>query len=66
MKDLPSQVDRMNPIRAARDELSKIVAVDRIKVAPSKHVSAGADSVIKIGDEMLMFRKKPVGKQVGP
>lgn len=56
----------MNTIRAARPELSKIVAVDGIKAALSKNVPAGANAVIRIGDEVLMFKEKPFGKWAGP
>lgn len=66
LKDLRSQVNRMNTIRTVTDELSKIVAVHQIKVALSKISQQDADSVIGIGDEVLMFREKPVGKWAGP
>lgn len=66
LQDLPSKANRMNSIRTTRDELSKIVAVNRIKLAFSEEVLAGAYLVIRIGDEVLMFREKPAGNWVGP
>lgn len=56
----------MSAMRVVKDEIAVMVAVDRIVTVLMRNVSTAAESVIHTGDEVLMFRGKPVVKWVGP
>lgn len=63
---LPDQVTRLKAMKDTRDEVVKLVARTRLAMASTSNVPAAADTDIKVGDKVLMFREKPVGKWSGP
>lgn len=65
-KDLPVQRDRMKAMQLARTEMTQIIAKARVHAALSKNVPSAADTDIKIRDNVLVYREKPVGKWMGP
>lgn len=65
-KDLPEQRDRMRAMQTARVEMSQIMSKTRVNVALSRNVPAAADADIRILDEGLIFREKPIKKRTGP
>lgn len=64
--ELPGNVSRLKSMIAARKEATQLIAQSRIATAIRRSVPAAADSAIQIGEEVLMYREKPIGKWVGP
>lgn len=50
----------------ARKEMGRIAAQTRLETALRRNVPCAADSDIRVGDYVLMYREKPIGKWVGP
>lgn len=65
-KDLPDNLERLKAMHGARKEMAKISNHSKLVTATSSNVPAAADRDFLVGDEVLMFREKPVGKWVGP
>lgn len=65
-KELPGQIQRMKAMKAARREMSRITAQARITMALTRNAPKGTDSNIAIGDEILWYRDKPIGRWTGP
>ena len=63
---LPGQVQRMNAMQAARNDMSKEVARSRLSTALRSNVPAATNRDISIGSEVLVFKEPPVNKWVGP
>ena len=59
-------VDRMKAMDAARSEVSKLIARDRLKKAVKSNVPAAADKVIQIGEQVLVYKEKPINQWIGP
>lgn len=65
-KHLPEQAKRFKTVRLAREEMTRIMANERIKMAVLRNVAAAADKEIIVGSEVLMIWEKLIGKWVGP
>lgn len=61
-KNFPQQIKRINAMRAAKDELSNLISTGRTKTALARNIPSSADMEIRVADEVLMFREKPVSK----
>lgn len=64
--ELPNNVERLRTMVNARKEAAKLVAQSRLSKAIRRSVPATAESDVMLGDEVLMYREKQVGKWVGP
>lgn len=62
----PDNISRMKAISTARREATKVISQHRLDVALNKLVPGAANNDLKIADEVLMYREKPVAKWVGP
>lgn len=62
---LPKNVSGLNTMIKARKGSSKTIAQSRMATALQRSVPVAAVAVT-IGDAVLMFREKPVGKWIGP
>lgn len=56
----------MKAISIARREATKVISQQRLNVALNKFFLWSADNDLKIADEFLMYREKPLAKWVGP
>ena len=65
-RHLPGMVDRMKAMDAARSEVSKLIARDRLKKAVKSNVPAAADKVIQVGEQVLVYKEKPINQWIGP
>ena len=63
--ELPSQLERMTAIHAARKELSQLIASHRVTQALQRNTPSASISSLKIGDEDLVYRETP-RQWVGP
>lgn len=54
-RELPTQTERTKAIKAAREEISRLAALDRIKRALTKRVPAAVDEVLVECCEVLMY-----------
>ena len=63
---LPDQVKRLQVMMNARKEMNAIVAKSALSRAMKTNVPSAAKKTFKIGDEVLVFREKPICKWVGP
>lgn len=57
-KNLPGQVACMKAMRNARIEMTKLVAGKRLHTALGRNFPRATDGDLKIGDEVLVYRKK--------
>lgn len=64
--EFPEQRDRMFAMQSVRAEMAKLVAKARVHVALSRNVPTAVDANIRILDQVLVFREKPVNKWMGP
>ena len=55
--DLPNQRERMRALKTARMEMVKQVAKSRLSTAKNRNVPAAADSEIKAGNEVFVYRE---------
>lgn len=62
---LKVQVERMKAAVAARKEMNRILANQRLEITFSHNVPYAADSCVKVHDEVLMYREKSIGKWLG-
>lgn len=65
-QNLPDNHQRMRALRTAKSEMARLISRARLETALSRRVPAAADVDIQIGDEVLWFRDKPVGRWTGP
>ena len=63
---LPGQVERMKAMEDARAEMSKIMAKSRLRRALKSKVSPATDADISIGEEVLVYKEKPINEWLGP
>lgn len=63
---LPDQHSRMKAMVDARKQMQAVVAKARLRVALSANVPAAADRVVNPGDQVLVYRERPVDEWVGP
>lgn len=63
---LPDQVDWLKAIKDAREETARMISQLRFVTAIASNTASAADSDIRIGDEVLFFREKPVANWTGP
>lgn len=64
-KDLPEHKDRMKAMHTACNEMAIIYQQHRLNTALRCSITSAA-AEYKIGDEVLMYREKPIGKWIGP
>lgn len=63
---LPDQVNRLQVMMNARKEMNAIVVKSALSRAMKMKVPFASKKTFKIGDEVLVFRKNPICKWVGP
>lgn len=64
--DLPSKIERMKSIALARRNMSQIMAKERMAKALRMNAPASVNEEVSIESEVLLYRKKPENKWVGP
>ena len=64
--DLLKQKERMQAMESARIEMAKFISQRRINTALRSNIPAATSSNIAIGSEVLIYRKTPINKWVGP
>ena len=66
--ELPTQVQRMKAMVAARSEMSTLVARSKLKLALKSNALGAASTFqdIMIGSEVLVYREKPIKGWIGP
>lgn len=65
-KELPDNAARMKALHEARKEMVTLSHQSKLRTASRSQVPVAADREYLMGEEVLMFREKPVGKWVGP
>lgn len=56
----------MPAIRSPRNKLTKIITAKLFRVGLSRNVPSAADAVIKIGEEVPMYRENPIRMWIRP
>lgn len=64
-KDIPDQRSRMHAMNIALNEMSRMMEKECVHVSILRNVPTSADADIKIRDEVLTFREKPINKLIG-
>lgn len=64
-KNLPTKSASMKASDEAYKDMTKISSSDRLTTALRSIVPSTADSTFRVGEEVLIYREKPVGKWVG-
>ena len=62
----PGQTARMKAMEDARQEMTELAANTKLQRALRTQVPHAADKVFKIGDEILVYKEKPVKEWLGP
>lgn len=62
---IPGQVKRMKELWSAKNEITRMKANEREKLALQRNVLAAAEKEVSVRGKVLMFREKPVTKWVG-
>ena len=62
----PEKISRMSAMHYAREEMSAVIAEDRLITAISTNVPSAAMKDIKVGNNVLVYREKPENKWTGP
>lgn len=62
----PEQMYRMCAMHDARIEMQKLVSSTRMQVALYRRLPLAVDNEVTAGEEVLMYREKPIGRWVGP
>lgn len=63
---LPGQAMRMRVMYAARKEMGRLTAQERVSAALLRNAPAASGTTIAVGDEVLWYREKPTVKWTGP
>lgn len=63
---LPTNSNIIRAMLDARREMAKISNMTIVKTAATSNVPGAADLEYQIGDEVMMFREKPISKLLGP
>lgn len=58
----PGNIHRMESLRTARAEMARTVADERIRQSLRSSVPPAADADLRMGDLILLFREKPLGR----
>lgn len=63
---LPKQTKRMELMHSAKMKMMAILSQAGLQTALNSAVPTAADNQFRVGDEVLMYREKPVNKWIGP
>lgn len=65
-KELPDHSERIKAVKAASEEMSSMICIDRIKTALARNVQSVADSELVEGTEVVMYGEELVCELVDP
>ena len=65
-KEFPDQKQRFKAMHAARSEMVKVTARQRITTSLRRNVPSAADHEISIGSVVLIYKERPRNEWVGP